>query len=97
MKALRPLSYTGVIARILAALIALWPLALVGAIALSPTGPHVLWRYEYYEGSRPAYGAPRTRVYTRCTYLGTRGYVTPDFAPQCPWVVILNAKHWKTS
>lgn len=95
MRVLRPLSYLAATARLAGALVSLWPLALIALLFVSPTGPHVLWEYEYRNGLRPSYAAPRERIYVRCTYLGARGLVTPDLAPQCPFVAFLNADDWR--
>ena len=59
-------------------------LLLLLAFVLSPISPHLLWEYEYRE-------IGRERVTTRCTYLGSRGFVTPDMRGVCPSIMILNA------
>lgn len=96
MKALRPLSVIGVLFRLISAATRFWPLALIALFLASPVGPHLLWSYEYRYGARPYYAAPRERIYARCTYVGSRGFVTPDLAPNCPVFAFLDSRHWRT-
>lgn len=59
-------------------------LLLIVIVLLSPLSPALLWEYEYNQiGSE--------RAYTRCTYLGFRGLVTPDMRGDCPSIMMLNA------
>lgn len=56
-----------------------WPLVIVAALYISPAGPHIRWEYQY----RNVYDQ---RVYTSCTYLGSKGFVTPPYTGQCPLI-----------
>ena len=74
--------------RFLGFLIGRWKLALVIAFCVSPIGPHLRWEHVY----REIYGQ---RTYLTCTYLGSRGFVTPDLAPDCPLFAFLDARDWR--
>ncbi len=71
--------------RFLSAAVEAWPLWLIAAFLISPIGPHLRWSYV---GKDP--------VYYQCTYLGSRGFVDPGLTPDCPIIVILDARRWKT-
>lgn len=62
-----------------------WFIALLALAFVSPIGPHLRITYEYV-GS---HSAPH---YTRCTYIGFRGFITPDIAPDCPLVALLDTR-----
>lgn len=62
-----------------------WPVVLITAFFLSPVGPHLLWTYHY----RDAFGH---RTYTSCTYIGSRGLMTPRYMSGCPVVVWLDTR-----
>lgn len=81
------LSLFSLIARSLGLILSYWKAVLFLAFILSPIGPHLRWSYEY----REIYGQ---RVYLRCHYLGSRGLITPDLAPDCPLFAILDAREW---
>jgi hypothetical protein len=74
--------------RLVSHIVSRWLLLLVAAFFLSPIGPHLRAEYTYYE-------VGNTRMYLRCTYLGSRGFITPDFRGDCPLFVILNANEWR--
>lgn len=82
------LSAASLLARGLSLLLGHWKLVLVAAFFLSPIGPHLRWSYVYRDG-----GGPRADV--RCTYLGSRGFVTPSLAPDCPVIAILDSRQWR--
>lgn len=63
----------------------LWPIALIAWLVLSPVGPHLRWQYS-------AYGPEQARTYTRCVYLGPRGFVAARIQPDCPLFALLNAE-----
>lgn len=65
-----------------------WPLMLVIAFFLSSAGPHIRWEYTY----RDVYGH---RAYLSCTYVGSRGFITPDYIEGCPVLVWLDAREWR--
>lgn len=74
--------------KIFAALLERWPLVLVGAFLISPIGPHMYWSGEY----REVFGS---RVYTSCTYIGSRGHVQLDFRhfnDTCPIFMWLDSR-----
>lgn len=79
---------SGVLLRLLSAIIEHWKLALVIAFFASPIGPHLRWEYTY----RDTYGH---RSYLGCTYLGSRGFITPNIAPDCPVIAFLDARDWR--
>lgn len=84
---LEPAGRTGV--SILEALIRRLPLIALVAIALSPVEPHIRWEYRYVDGYSP-------KIYTSCTYLGSRGRVVPhNPTPDCPFLVILDSRDWR--
>ena len=78
----------GATLRFLSAVLEHWKLLLVIAFFASPIGPHLRWDYAY----RDTYGQ---RSYLRCTYLGSRGFVTPNIAPDCPVIAVLDARDWR--
>lgn len=60
-------------------LINAWPAIAIALFFISPIGPHLAVSYE---GSR-------------CTYLGSRGFVWTDHGPECPLFAILNKEDWQ--
>lgn len=76
------------LSRCLGVVIGHWKLALVILVFASPVGPHLRWEYAY----RETHGH---RSYLRCTYLGSRGFITPDVAPDCPVIAFLDAREWR--
>lgn len=75
------------IARLIGRVVGYWKLALIALFFLSDTGPHL--RVEYtYRGTSDPFGQ---RSYTSCTYLGSRGFVTPAFMVDCPIIAIFDA------
>jgi len=62
-----------------------WPLIAVIAFFISPMGPHLRWEYSY----RDTYGH---RSYGYCTYLGSRGFITPSYVEGCPVIAWLDAR-----
>ncbi|MEM9128183.1 MAG: hypothetical protein AAGA97_00420 [Pseudomonadota bacterium] len=74
--------------RFIGSLIRYWPIALLALLFLSPETPHLRWTYQYvWQGDQ--------KRFVRCTYLGIRGQVTPDFAPHCPVIALLNPGQWR--
>ena len=65
-----------------------WVLLLLAAFFILPYGPHVLYTYEYVPYSQYGNG----RHYTRCDYLGSRGFVITNPAPDCPLIAILDSR-----
>ena len=59
-----------------------WPILCVGLLIFLPSGPHLLWSWEYYET-----GSYRT--YVRCSYLGARGVAGPFYIDNCPAIAWL--------
>jgi hypothetical protein len=87
-KRLLLLSFLAKFLRLVSHITSKWLVLLIAAFFLSPTGPHLRAEYTYYE-------AGNTRIYLRCTYLGSRGFITPDFRGDCPLFAILNANEWR--
>jgi len=78
------LTALGMGARHISSVINAWPVFLIAALLISPVGPHL--RYSYvWNGSS----------YYQCTYLGSRGFIEPEFTPDCPLLVITDARKWK--
>lgn len=71
--------------RALSYVISQWKIALLIAFFVSPVGPHIRWEYTY----NSVYGQ---RVFLTCTYLGSRGFMTPDFIEGCPVIAILDSR-----
>ncbi|MCI4663146.1 MAG: hypothetical protein MRY74_00350 [Neomegalonema sp.] len=69
----------------LGALIGYWKPLLVILFFLSPTGPHLRWTQSYV-------GSPDHPRFIRCDYLGARGIVATNFAPDCPLIVWIDAR-----
>ena len=66
-----------------------WPILLIAVFLISPIGPHLRVSYEYYGDHNHPY-------FLSCTYLGSRGFITPDLPPDCPVIVpLLDARPWK--
>lgn len=76
------------IANVISRLLERWPLLLIAAFFISPIGPHLRFAYTYSD----AFGH---RSYISCSYLGARGFVTPDLAPGCPLIVFLDSREWR--
>ena len=77
------------IARALGNLLERWPLVVLIAFFASPIGPHIRWEYSYF-------GPSEARIYVSCTYLGSRGFITPaDLPPVCPAIIVLDARRWR--
>ena len=81
------LSTGSALSRLLSAIVEQWKVLLVIAFFVSPIGPHLRWETSY----REAYGY---RIFTACTYLGSQGFITPDFVEGCPVVAWLDARPW---
>lgn len=73
-------------ARMIGSVLERWPLALVVLFFLSPEGPHLRWEGTYR-------GSYSHRTYISCTYLGSRGFVTPPYGylDGCPVIAWLDA------
>lgn len=72
------------LARFISGCFHIWPVFIIAAFFLSTSSPHVLVNYEYRQhGNGP-------RNYVSCTYLGLRGFVSPQHAGDCPWLVFIN-------
>lgn len=78
----------GALLRLLGAALRHWKLVLVALFFLSPIGPHLRMQYTYQDGGGQ-------RVYLACTYLGSRGFIAPNLAPDCPVIAILDARDWR--
>ncbi len=78
------------VARLIGGMLGYWKLALIALFFLSPVGPHLRWEYTY-RGDRDPFCQ---RSYTSCTYLGSRGFITPAITVDCPFI-ILNAREWR--
>lgn len=76
------------LSRLFAALADGWKIVLIAAFFLSPVGPHLRWEYTY----REAYGH---RAYVSCTYVGARGFITPNDVEGCPVIAWLDAREWR--
>ena len=74
------------LSRFVSLLVDHWFVVLVVAFFLSPVGPHIRWEYQYREGYA------RKPIYISCTYVGSRGFVTPQFSDDCPLFVWLDAE-----
>lgn len=85
MKKHEALTLGAAVSRLIGLLLDHWKLALVIVFFVSPIGPHLRVEYTY----RDAYGQ---RVYLGCTYLGSRGFITPDTVPECPFFAFLDAR-----
>jgi len=75
-------------ARFISGLVGHWKLAALVIFFLSPVGPHLRWEYQYTQGYNGY------RAYQSCTYLGSRGFITPDYVEGCPFVAWLDARPW---
>lgn len=84
-KRMRSLRLAGTLVRVLVALLALWPLLLLAAAALSPVTPHLRWAYSYRE-----FGGQRH--YIACEYLGLRGLVPYRRGGDCPLLVLIDLR-----
>ena len=78
-------SVTAIAARIISALLDRWPLVLIVLFFISPVGPHLRWEYTYR-------GVGDYRSYVSCTYLGSRGFVTPSYMDDCPVFAWLDSR-----
>jgi hypothetical protein len=76
------------ILRALSTLMRLWPIALVAFMFLSPVTPHFRWSYQYIEHGYE-------RHYILCNYLSVKGLITPDFAPDCPFLALIDIREWQ--
>lgn len=70
-------------------LVELWGLALIVAFFLSPIGPHLRTSSEYrqFDSNGPKY-------FTNCTYLGSRGFVSPNVSARCPLLIFIDSRNW---
>jgi hypothetical protein len=87
----RRISWRARVLNLVAALLGRWPVILLAAFLLSPVGPHLYWSGEY----RKVFG---NRIYTACTYLGSRGAVPLDFRhfnDKCPTIMWLDSREFK--
>lgn len=73
--------------RLIGHVLGYWKLALLAAFFLSGWGPHLRWEYTY----RDVYGH---RSYISCTYLGPRGFITPQ-RDDCPFIALLESGPWR--
>lgn len=65
-----------------------WPLILILAFFYFEQGPHLYWSGEYRE-----FGG--ARVYTACTYIGSRGAIQLDFRrfnDDCPTILWIDTE-----
>lgn len=67
-------------------------LILIVAFFASPIGPHLLVIYEWTGPTPKAFG---DRRFTKCTYLGSRGFVDAPLTPNCPWFAFLDTRELK--
>ena len=81
----RRMSIIGLIAKLIGWLLGQWKLIALIAFFVSPAGPHLRWEYQY----REAYGH---RAFISCTYLGSRGFITPDYVEGCPVIAWLDSR-----
>lgn len=78
--------------KLVASLLEHWPKVLLAAFLISPVGPHMYWSGDY----RKVFGS---RVYTSCTYIGSRGPVQLDFRhfnDKCPVFMWLDSRKFKS-
>lgn len=82
------LTLGAVAARSLATLLRRWPLVLIALFLISPVGPHLRLSYSYYEGRA------HPNLFFDCTYLGSRGVITPAFGTLdgCPILAWIDAR-----
>ncbi len=59
------------------------------AFFVSPIGPHLRFEYEYR-----SFGSNGYRIHTRCTYLGSRGFVDVPLMPECPWFAFVDSRQF---
>jgi hypothetical protein len=81
----RSLGVLAAMSRMISGVLDHWRLALIAALFLSPVGPHLRWEYQY----RDVYGH---RAYVSCTYLGARGFITPDYIEECPIIAVIDTR-----
>ena len=81
----RGLSAFAALAYLIGAILNHWKLLAVIAFLASPVGPHLRLEYQY----RDVYGH---RAFVSCTYLGSRGFFTPDYVEDCPVIAWLDAR-----
>ena len=67
-----------------------WALIALIAMAVSPIGPHIRWSYQSSQ-----YGSNNPNSYSRCVYMGSRGFVMPDMASRCPLLVFIDSRPWR--
>ncbi|MBI1208201.1 MAG: hypothetical protein GC191_13060 [Azospirillum sp.] len=80
------LAVGGGVARLMGSVLRRWPLILIAAFFISPSGPHLRVVYSYRgPASHPAY--------ISCTYLGSRGFITPSYGVMgdCPLIAWIDA------
>ena len=78
-------SITAIAARVIGALLDRWPLVLIILFFVSPVGPHLRFEYTYR-------GSYDHRNFVSCTYLGSRGFVTPSYMADCPVLAWLDSR-----
>ena len=81
----RSLRALSLVSRLISVILSRWFLVAVVVFFVSPVGPHIRWEYSYE-------GRGGTRFYTRCTYLGSRGFTVPNFFGECPFFAILDGR-----
>ncbi len=69
-------------------LLSAWPLLLLVVFFISPVGPHLRWTYSYQD-----FGI-NTRVYYRCQYLGSRGFLYYMHGDTCPFITIIDRRSY---
>ena len=78
------------LARLIGGLLKRWPVLLIIALLASPIGPHLRVEYTYNDYYWRSHFHPK--IYTSCTYLGSRGLIHPYLEPDCPVIVMLDAR-----
>lgn len=64
-----------------------WFLILLGVFFASPIGPHLRIEYSFRQ-------AGDYRSYISCSYLGSRGLITPGYIEGCPVFAWIDARPW---
>ena len=78
-------SVGAIAARMIGNMLDRWPLVLIVLFFISPVGPHLRWEYTY----RGPYDHGN---FVSCTYLGSRGFVTPLYMDNCPILAWLDSR-----
>ena len=65
-----------------------WWVILLIAFLLSPTGPHMLWSYQYKQFG----GLGGSKTYYDCHYIGPRGSISPRVKGNCPFLIFIDSR-----